>query len=173
LKRHDASAIPENDESFSPEQFRQALSHVAGAVHVVTTSDGHSRAGFTATAVTALSDHPPTVIVCANAGNTSTETLIANGVFAINTLAFDDESVAEVFAGRTELGGDERFQHCEWETLKTGSPILPTSLVALDCRVLQAERVATHYVIIGQVLASREGRERRALVYRGRTFQAL
>jgi flavin reductase len=173
LKPHEAPGVAEDDERCSPERFRQAMSHVAGAVHVVTTSDGDTRAGFTATAVTAVSDHPPTILVCANAGGASTEVLIANGNFAVNTLAFDDESLAEIFAGRTELTGDDRFHDRPWETLATGAPILTTSLVSLDCRVISADLIGTHYVIIGQVLAAREGRERRALIYRGRVFHAL
>jgi flavin reductase len=173
LKPHEAPAVNEDDARFSPEQFREAMSHVAGAVHVITTSDGRRRAGFTATAVTAVSDHPPTILVCANAGSASTDALIANGNFAVNTLAFDDESIAEIFAGRTELSGDARFRDHAWEKLVTGAPILPTSLVSLDCRVLRADLVGTHYVLIGEVLASREGRARRALVYHERVFHAL
>jgi len=173
LKPYEALAVDEDDVGLPPAQFKEAMSHVAGAVHVVTTTDGRARAGFTATAVTAVSDHPPTILVCANAGSTSTEALIANGIFAVNTLAFDDEPIAEVFAGRTELRGDARFRDHPWETLETGAPILPTSLVSLDCRVLRADLVGTHYVVIGQVLASRTGRQRRALIYRGRVFHAL
>jgi len=173
LKPHKALAVDEDDVGLPPAQFKEAMSHVAGAVHVITTSDGHIRAGFTATAVTAVSDHPPTILICANASSTSTDALIANGVFAVNTLAFDDESIAEVFAGRTELRGDDRFLDRPWDALVTSAPILPSSLVSLDCRVVRADLVGTHYVIIGQVLASRVGRERRALVYRGRVFQAL
>lgn len=173
MKPYKALAMDGDDLGLPPAQFKEAMSHVAGAVHVITTSDGRSRAGFTATAVTAVSDHPPTILVCANAGSTSTQALIQNGIFAINTLAFDDQAIAEVFAGRTELSGDDRFHGAAWETLETGAPILPGSLVSLDCRVMRADLVGTHHVIIGQVLAAREGRERRALVYRGRVFHAL
>jgi flavin reductase len=162
-----------DDAGLPPPLFKQAMSHVAGAVHVVTTSNGTQRAGFTATAVTAVSDHPPTLLVCANAGSMSTQALIENGVFCVNTLAFDDEPLADIFAGRTELRGDARFGDGAWETLETGSPALSSALVAFDCRVLSAEVVATHHVVIGQVVGLREGRQRRALVYRNRAFQAL
>jgi flavin reductase len=163
----------EDDAGLPPSQFKRAMSHVAGAVHVVTTFDGKARAGFTATAVTAVSDHPPTLLVCANAGSASTQALIGNGVFCVNTLAFDDEPLAAIFAGRTELRGDDRFGDGDWETLETGSPALSSALVAFDCRVVSAELVGTHHVVIGQVVGLHEGRQRRALVYRHRAFQAL
>jgi flavin reductase len=162
-----------DDADLTPSQFKQAMSHVAGAVHVVTTCDGRLRAGFTATAVTAVSDHPPTLLVCANAGSASTRALIENGVFCVNTLAFDDEPFASVFAGRTELRGDARFRDGSWGTLETGSPVLGSALAAFDCRVISSQIVATHHVVIGQVVALREGRQRRALLYRHRAFQAL
>ena len=140
--------------------FRDAMSRVAGAVHVVTTRGPQGRAGFTATAVTAVSDHPPTLLVCANAASDS-------------TLAWDDEPVASLFAGRTELRGDARFDEGRWTGLATGAPALESALVAFDCRLLSAEVVGTHHVAIGEVVDVRVGRHARALVYRERAFHSL
>ncbi len=174
LKPDEALAVElRKTEPLSATRFRDAMSHVAGAVHLVTTSDGRNRAGFTATAVTAVSDHPPTILICANGRSLSTQALIANGVFAVNTLSFDDEPLAEIFAGRTELRGNARFGAGSWEVLETGSPILSTSLAAFDCRVLESSVVGTHHVVIGEVVAVRTGRHRRALVYRERVFHGM
>lgn len=156
-----------------PERFREAMSRVPGAVHVVTTRSAQARAGFTATAVTAVSDHPPTLLVCANAASESTQALVTNGVFCVNTLSWEDEPLATLFAGRTELHGDARFAQGRWTTLATGAPALESALVALDCRVLSAEVVGTHHVVIGEVLDVRVGRHARALVYRERAFHGL
>ncbi|WP_372423618.1 flavin reductase family protein [Salinarimonas chemoclinalis] len=153
--------------------FRDAMSRVPGAVHVVTTRGPQGRAGFTATAVTAVSDHPPTLLVCANAGSESTRALVANGIFCVGTLAWDDEPLANVFAGRTELRGDARFGQGRWTTLATGAPVLESALVAFDCRLVSAEVVGTHHVLIGEVVDVRVGRHARALVYRERAFHGL
>ena len=74
--------------------------------------NGATRAGFTATAVASVSDRPPTLLLCANGGPPAPrpDALLRNGVFSVNTLSFDDEALAEVFAGRTELQGDARFE---------------------------------------------------------------
>jgi flavin reductase len=46
--------------------FREAMSRLGAAVHVITT-DGHAgKTGFTATAVVLVSDAPPTLLVCLN-----------------------------------------------------------------------------------------------------------
>jgi len=153
--------------------FRDAMSRVAGAVHVVTTGGPQGRGGFTATAVASVSDRPATLLVCANAASRSAERLVANGAFCVNTLAWEDEPLASVFAGRGDLKGEDRFRLGRWTTLATGSPALASSLVSFDCRVVDARPVATHLVVVGEVAAVRVGLRRRALIYRERAFQGL
>lgn len=155
------------------DRFREGMSRVAGAVHVVATRGPAGRAGFTATAVTAVSDHPPSLLVCANAGSESARSVIEAGIFSVNTLGWEDEPLASVFAGRTELRGDARFADDRWRILETGAPILDGALVAFDCRVVSAETVGTHHVVIGAVVGVRIGRGGRALVYRDRRFQGI
>ncbi|MET0746456.1 MAG: flavin reductase, partial [Microvirga sp.] len=50
---------PRHDPSPDPSRFREGMSRVAGAVHLVTTDGPAGRAGFTATAVTPVTDDPP------------------------------------------------------------------------------------------------------------------
>ena len=153
--------------------FRSGMSRVAGAIHVVTTDGPAGRAGFTATAMTPVTDSPASLLVCANAAGQSATFLEANGVFCVNTLADEDIPIAEAFAGRAELHGQDRFTVGRWETLATGSPILATSLVAFDCRVTDARLVGTHHVIIGEVVAVHLGANRPGLVYWGRAYHRL
>lgn len=159
--------------SVSAQAFRDGMSHVAGAVHVVATARNGVRAGFTATAVSSLSDRPAMLLLCANAASETTAAIVENGLFSVNTLAFEDAALAERFAGRTGLKGEARFEGPRWDVLATGAPILDGSLVSFDCRVVSAEVVATHRLIVGEVVALREGLRRRALVYRERAFQGL
>ncbi|MPT25288.1 MAG: flavin reductase, partial [Starkeya sp.] len=46
--------------------YREAMSRLVAAVHVITTHGAEGRAGFTATAVASVSDSPPTLLVCLN-----------------------------------------------------------------------------------------------------------
>src|ERR1700674_3446868 len=66
--------------------FREAMSRLGAAVHVVTTDGPGGKGGFTATAVCALSDAPPMLLVCLNRRSRSTGPFHANGVFCVNTL---------------------------------------------------------------------------------------
>ena len=153
--------------------FREGMSRVAGAVHVVTTDGPAGRAGFTATAMTPVTDSPPSLLVCVNAAGRSATFLEANGVFCVNTLARDGIPVAEAFARRADLHGQDRFTVGRWRRLVTGSPLLASCLVAFDCRVSDARIVATHHVIIGEIVAIHLGENRPGLVYQGRAYHLL
>ncbi len=154
-------------------RFRDGMSRVAASVHVVTTDGPAGRAGFTATAVAPVTDSPASLLVCIDAAGRSARALAENGVFCVNTLAVSDRALAEVFAGRSGLAGEARFSAGRWGSLATGAPALETSLVAFDCRLVEARLVATHYVVIGAVVEVRLGPAATALAYRERGYHGL
>src|SRR5947207_2348847 len=71
--------------SVDAQQFREAMSRLGAAVHVVTTDGPAGKTGFTATAVVSVSDDPATLLVCLNRTATSMPILRENGVFCVNT----------------------------------------------------------------------------------------
>jgi flavin reductase (DIM6/NTAB) family NADH-FMN oxidoreductase RutF len=153
--------------------FREAMSRLGAAVHVVTTAGPGGKTGFTATAVCSVSDAPPTLLVCLNRRNHSGPILRENQVFCVNTLGAECETIADVFAGRTGAMLDNRFGTGDWTTLKTGAPVLATCVVAFDCRVLEIKAVASHNVIFGAVVDIRLGPAGAALVYHERAYKLL
>jgi flavin reductase len=153
--------------------FREGMSRVAGAVHIVTTDGAAGRAGFTATAVTTVTDSPASLLVCVNTAARSAQALLANQVFCVNVLGAAALDLAAVFSGRTGIQGQDRFAYGHWETLATGSPVLTTSLVSFDCRISDARVVATHHVIIGEVAGIRLGEQEPALIYQARHYHEL
>ena len=173
LKASELLDLTAADGRLDPLLFREGMSRLAAAVHVVTTDGPAGRAGFTATAVTPVTDSPASLLVCVNAAGRSATFLEANRVFCVNTLAGEDVPLAEAFAGRADLHGRDRFTLGQWGALATGSPVLATSLVAFDCRVTDARLVATHHVIIGEVVAIQVGENRPGLVYQGRAYRRL
>ena len=154
--------------------FRQAMAQITAAVHVITTAGLSGRRGLTASAVTSLSDTPAMMLACIHADSQTLAAIEANGMFCINALSGQDQDVAEVFAGRRGLTGEERFSIGAWQTLTTGAPALTTALINFDCRLIEARTMATHRIVIGEVVAlsghglgeaSSEG-----LIYRNRHF---
>src|SRR5580700_11734013 len=133
--------------SVEPGVFREAMSRLGAAVHVVTTAGPAGKAGFTATAVCSVSDQPAMLLVCLNRRSNSAPLLAQNGVFCVNTLGADEEKLADLFAGKSGVHLEERFSVGEWITLKTGSPVLASAVIAFDCRTIEIKAVASHNVL--------------------------
>jgi flavin reductase len=159
--------------SVEPQPFREAMSRLGAAVHVITTDGPHGKTGFTATAVCSVSDAPPTLLVCLNRGATSAPVLRGNCVFCVNTLRAGEEAIADTFAGRTNVPREARFDTGAWSKLATGSPALMSAVVALDCRVTEIKAVASHDIYFGVVEAIHFGPPGAALVYHDRAYKQV
>src|SRR6478736_5783179 len=153
--------------------FREAMSRLGAAVHVITTDGPSGKTGFTATAVCSVSDSPPTLLVCLNRGATSMPILRSNGVFCVNTLRAGDELIADTFAGRTSVARESRFDTGAWVKLSTGAPALMSAVVAFDCRVIEIKAVASHDIYFGVVEAIHQGPPGAALVYNDRLYKQV
>ncbi|MFC0244349.1 flavin reductase [Falsochrobactrum ovis] len=153
--------------------YRDAMSHYAGAVQVVTTDGTAGRRGVTLTASCSVSDNPPTVLICLQKIHEENRLFLENGVFAINTLSGSQEQLAEAFSGRIGLTQDERFELAEWDILSTGAPALVGALAVFDCRVTSVQDHSTHYVLFGEVAALRASTDDEALIYLNRRYHRL
>ena len=171
---NDIALCPDALEGALQERFRDAMSLVPSAVHILTSDGAAGRCGITATAVLSVSDEPPTVLISINRTSVSAQRLLANEVFCVNTLGAADQCLADVFAGRTGVPRDERFSVGEWGELVTRSPVLATARVAFDCRLVGSMQAATHQLLVGEVLAMRSSAHGEAsLVYLNRGFRRV
>ena len=159
--------------SIEPAVFRDAMSRLGAAVHVVTSAGLAGKTGFTATAVCSVSDSPAILLVCLNRRSNSAPVLTQNGVFCVNTLGAGEEKLADLFAGRSGVHLHERFAQGEWITLKTGAPVLASAVVAFDCRTIEIKAMASHNVVFGVVEAVRLGPSGPALVYHERAYKPV
>jgi len=167
------AVAPEPIASVEAQAFREAMSRLGAAVHIVTTTGPGGKTGFTATAVCSVSDQPAMLLVCLNRRSNSAPVLAQNGVFCVNTLGAEEERLADMFAGRSGVHLEERFAVGEWITLKTGSPVLASGVVAFDCRTIEIKAVASHNVFFGAVEAVRLGPTGQALVYHDRLYKRV
>jgi flavin reductase (DIM6/NTAB) family NADH-FMN oxidoreductase RutF len=105
--------------------------------------------------------------------NTGTYHMIRDsGCFAINMLGNEHRTVAEIFAGRGGITGDERFRTGAWGKGATlGLPILG-SASALECEVSQIVNAGTHAVIFGHIKGATLNRID-PLVYHAGAFRSL
>lgn len=151
-------------------EFREAMSRVGAAVHVITTADGAMRHGLTASAVCSVTDAPPTLLFCINRQVSSHASFRRGGPACVNTLAADQQDISAVFASRDRVG--ERFAHGRWEAGPSGAPMLEGSAACFDGRITDIVDVGTHSVVFVAVLAVRS-RAAPALMYLGRSYHRL
>lgn len=140
----------------------------------MTACDKNGPAGFLGLSATHLSAAPPMMMVSIGASTSALETIRNAGHFALNYLSIGNERLAEVFGGKTELKGSDRFEGLEWTTLTTGAPILPQAVGALDC--LLEEIIERHgsIIAIGRLLNFTAPSEGKPLVmYRGQMTTVL
>src|SRR5690606_14193664 len=159
--------------SVESKSYRDAMSHYAGAVQIVTTAGSAGRRGLTLTAACSVSDDPPTILICLQKIHEENRLFIENGVFAVNTLSGSHQQLADAFSGRIGLTQDERFELAQWEVQVTGAPILKGALASFDCRVVSIQDHSTHHVLFGEVVGLQSRAEDEALVYLNRRYHTL
>ena len=168
-----ARAAEQPTNEIDTKAFREAMSRLGAAVHVVTTAGPAGTGGVTMTAVASVTDVPPTLLICLHRQSSLNEILKLNGVFCVSTLPAGAVHLADAFAGRTGHEQHERFGLGAWSAIASGAPALETARVAIDCRVTQVSEVGTHSVIFGAVIGLRFGEAGGALVYLDRGYHAL
>jgi len=136
----------------SPEQFKNGMRRLGGAVNIVTSAYGESFAGLTATAVTSLSAEPPRLLACINRAGATFETISKGRCMAINVLGVQHKALAMRFAGMNGEIETDRFSERVWQKGISGAPFFKEALVSFDCEVESILDAGSHGIVIGTIL---------------------
>ena len=147
------------------------MARVAGAVQIIATDGPAGRAGLTATAVTSVSDKPPTLLVCLNRTSRTAEILRTNGRFSVNVLSVEQEAIARGFADPA-LSAEERFERGSWDA-KDGVPRLNETLAWFSLEISEAREIGSHLVLFGTVISAEAGGAAAPLLYHRRGYRSL
>src|SRR4051794_41606670 len=90
---------PKTMRTVEPAAFRDAMSRLGAAVHVITTAGPGGKAGATATAGCSVSDAPPTLMMCLNRRSQTDPVVLGNGGVCIKTPGAGGPGSARNFAG--------------------------------------------------------------------------
>lgn len=130
--------------------FQLAMRRLVGAVSIVTTTDGQTPVGLTATAVTSFSAEPARLLACINLKGTTFRAIAESRRMAVNLLAVHHTGLAQKFGG-APVSHEERFGMAQWGTLVTGAPVLLDALAVFDCLVDEMMVAHSHAVMIGEI----------------------
>ncbi|WP_269581448.1 flavin reductase [Roseibium sp. Sym1] len=153
--------------------FREAMSRIAAAVHVVTTDGPAGRMGATVSAACSVSDNPPSILICLNREIRIHDAVLENRCFCLNTLSDDHEAISDSFAGRDKLEMPDRFAKGQWTELATGCPALDSARLSVDCEVHTVMEMGTHSIIVGTVADLRMTDPGKSLLYVRRGYKSL
>jgi flavin reductase len=153
-------------------EFRDAMARVCAPVNIVTTDGPAGRGGFTATAVCAVSDDPPMLLVCMNGRSAQCGMFLTNGRFCVNVLTHEHAHLAGKFAGESQDMA-ERYSAARWVKMESGTPALANAIVNFDCEIDMVHSVATHHVIFARVREVRTTSDGRPLLYLDRNYRDI
>lgn len=169
-----ASFLPAQKDTVDSNSFKQAMRSLAGAVSIITVGSGTNRTGFTATSVSSFSAEPPTILVNLNRESSSWPVLRDAKSFAVNILADGQSAVADRFAGRGGIKGNDRYVGWEWDRLENGTLGLRSAVAVIECELEEAIERHSHAIILGRVRSVEiTDTERPLLYWRGQYQQLL
>jgi flavin reductase (DIM6/NTAB) family NADH-FMN oxidoreductase RutF len=142
---HEGPALP--DDPYRP--LKNALGRFATGVTVAACVN--PRGGFTAITVNSFASvslEPALVLWCIEKSASSFDDFAAAKGYSISILTDAQQAMSERFARHAPapLAADE------YETWKTGAPILKERLAAFDCEIVDRHRSGDHVILVGKVL---------------------
>lgn len=159
--------------------LRDSLRFWSSGVSVVATVtppdvDSHPYAAMTVSSFTSLSLEPAQILVSLAKQSVTTEAVLQATFFSVSVLAADQLELADRFAGRTGLPSTvDRFDGVPTSTAVTGAPILQNALAWFDCHIAAVHDGSTHWIVIGDVLATAHRDDAAPLIYYNRAYATL
>ena len=150
--------------------FREALSHFASGVTVVTAragDEGSVLVGFTATSFASVSLAPPLVLVCVAHTASTHRAFLRAKTFGVSVLGEGQSWLAEQFARKNV----DRFAGVRLVGDRD-TPLIEGAIARLACRPHTWSEIGDHTVVFGEVLAA-DVDPGKPLLYFARRFGTL
>jgi len=119
------------------------MAGLAAAVNIITSNGEAGPAGCTVSAVCAVTDDPPTLLVCINRSIANNAIIRQNGNLCVNVLSAEQRAVAMQSATKG-VSVSDRLACADWCVLESGAPALNGAVCAIDCEVASVSEVGTH-----------------------------
>ena len=151
--------IPHAD-GVSDDEFRAAMSRLAGGVVLVTAHDPEDGphgedAAMTATSFMSVSLEPPLVMLGVREGSRMDEMLESLPLWAVSVLSENQRRIADRFAMKGRLSDRLVFQDLGYERGElSGAPLVEGALAQLECRTEQRMTAGDHTLVLGRVLSA-------------------
>lgn len=154
------------------EELREVMRKWVTGVSIVTAEHNGVIHGMTVGSLVSVSIEPPLVAVTL-ANDTRTFKMVEDtGLFGVTILSFDQQKVADRFAGVIPDSGD-RMAGLPLIRLAEQIPVLVKGLGQLACRVVHQYQMPMSTLLVGEVLEARKNDSTRSLIYGNRKYHFL
>ncbi|MBA3073347.1 MAG: flavin reductase [Anaerolineae bacterium] len=152
--------------------LREMMRHWVTGVSIVTAELDGKIHGMTVGSLVSISIDPPRICITL-ANQTRTHKMVTQtGLFGVTLLAYDQQSIADRFAGVIPDDGD-RMAGLTILRLSQNIPVIAEGLGEMACRVIHQYEMPTSTLFIGEVLEARKEDKSTALVYGNRNYHPL
>lgn len=134
------------------EHARRAFRHIASSVSVVAVEHENRSMGITVSTLIAVSLAPPTILISVRSASRFLMALTTGSCFTANILSVDQIDMAAECAAAYD---PERAHIERFDRTPDGTPMLPESLVCMECCVTDLIPVHTHTLILGEIISLR------------------
>ena len=132
--------------------FWRALGERPVGVTLVTAKGAGGPAGFLGLSATHFSGSPPSMMVSIDDRTSALRVVLEARHFAVSCVPAEAAALIDIFGGKTELKGAERFSDDDWTSLTTGAPVLKSAPAAFDCIVETTLGYAGTTIVVGRVV---------------------
>lgn len=154
----------------SQEDFKKGMQQLAASVTVIATKHKEARYGLTATAVSSVTNDPPTLLVCINKNASAHQVIQDSQQFSVNILGSEHEEISNTFAS-TKKESEEKFAVGNWDE-NNGIPVLKDALASFTCKVSETVNTATHTIFLG-VIEGIQIEEKLPLIYASKGYRTI
>jgi 3-hydroxy-9,10-secoandrosta-1,3,5(10)-triene-9,17-dione monooxygenase reductase component len=152
--------------------LRRVMRRWTTGVTLVTAHHDKQDHGMTVNSFTSISLDPPLILVALEAETRTQRLVRKSGCFAVSILAYNQQELAERFAGQIPEEGD-RFAGSSWMRVKSGACVPFGCLAYLDCEVVGDYLLGTHHLIIGEAQVGKVLRNAAPLAYHYQAYRSI
>jgi flavin reductase (DIM6/NTAB) family NADH-FMN oxidoreductase RutF len=152
--------------------FWNAVGQRAMGVSIVTATGASGAAGFLGLSTAHVCADPPLMLVSIDKKTSALQPVLESRHYAINYLAHDQQALADIFGGKSELKGAERFGTASWGKLTSGAPVLHDAAGVIDCVLEEAIERFGVMICIGRVVDFATSSRAPLIFLRGRYLAA-
>ncbi|RXH54717.1 flavin reductase family protein [Granulicella sibirica] len=131
--------------------FKSGMRRLASTITIIASAHQEEWSGMVATAVSAVSADPPSLVIGVNQNASLHHPVSAGELFSVNLLATQHSHLVRPFSGA--LKGADRFALGNWKLHETGMPYLADAMVNFLCKVDAKLEYGSHTLFIGSVQA--------------------